>query len=102
MAGIYTEAEFIRQLGCLGDGLKFLVLFFGTLRVGVATRVQFDIGCPDFMGRFDLIQAWFHEQTGRDAAIPQQIDDFLNAVTVIDDIEPTFGGRTLVVVRAPR
>ena len=101
MACIYAEAEFIRQFGRLCDGLKFLVLFFGTLGVRVAAGVQFDIGCADFMGGFDLIQAWFHEQTGRDAAIPQQIDDFLNAVTVIDDIEPTFGGQLLSSFRAP-
>ena len=47
------------------------------------------------MSGFDLIQTRFHEETGGDAAISEQIDDLLDPVAVIGDIEATFGGQFL-------
>ena len=89
MAGAYAEPEFVCEFCRMSNSVKLLVLFFGAFRVGVSSRVQFDIRRADFMSGLDLIQAGFNEQTRRNPAIPQQIDNFLDPFAVVGDIQAT-------------
>ena len=88
MAALTPSPSLYTRVLPLECRVKLLVFFLGAFRVGVSSRVQFDIRRADFMSGLDLIQAGFNEQTRRNPAIPQQIDNFLDPFAVVGDINP--------------
>jgi hypothetical protein len=51
------------------------------------------------MSGFDLIETRFDEEAGGNASIPEQINDFLDSITMIGDIQSTFSCQLLPAFR---